>query len=219
MDVGFQFENTRYITDVIADIIYWIGIFFGPFSFINIYNKIQHIFMFGGSEIWSFQEKGIGTNLVTLGCGSIVFLLIVFLLDYRFFDKISYKISFSEKKLPSLTTTDTDVLAEIERVKSKSLELITANKLVMKKLTKSYGNFVAVNQLYVAVEPAECFGLLGVNGAGNFENNISLFLSNINTNTYKISYKLVNIHQKLQRDFSGLFINFIEYLGNFFTFH
>ena len=33
-------------------------------------------------------------------------------------------------------------------------------------LTKLYGNFVAVNQLSIGVSKKECFGLLGVNGAG-----------------------------------------------------
>jgi ATP-binding cassette subfamily A (ABC1) protein 3 len=36
----------------------------------------------------------------------------------------------------------------------------------MKNVTRLYGDFMAVNKLSSAIKPAECFGLLGVNGAG-----------------------------------------------------
>jgi ATP-binding cassette, subfamily A (ABC1), member 3 len=44
-------------------------------------------------------------------------------------------------------------------------ELKTHN-LIMKDMTKFYKKFLAVNQLSAAVDPYECFGLLGINGAG-----------------------------------------------------
>lgn len=36
----------------------------------------------------------------------------------------------------------------------------------MKNVTRYYGDFVAVNKLCTAINHSECFGLLGVNGAG-----------------------------------------------------
>jgi ABC-type multidrug transport system ATPase subunit len=38
--------------------------------------------------------------------------------------------------------------------------------LIMKNLSKSYGDVKAVDSLCVGIPPRECFGLLGQNGAG-----------------------------------------------------
>ena len=40
------------------------------------------------------------------------------------------------------------------------------NAILMKELTKKYGNMVAVNNLDLTIEQGELFALLGVNGAG-----------------------------------------------------
>jgi ATP-binding cassette subfamily A (ABC1) protein 3 len=58
------------------------------------------------------------------------------------------------------------VLAEKDRVRMYTQYMNAKNNLVMKDFTKFYGNFMAVNQLCVGVDRGECFGLLGVNGAG-----------------------------------------------------
>jgi ATP-binding cassette, subfamily A (ABC1), member 3 len=61
---------------------------------------------------------------------------------------------------------DQDVKDEIDKVKSMSPAQIRGSKLVLQGLTKYYGDFLAVNQLYLDVEQRDCFGLLGVNGSG-----------------------------------------------------
>ena len=38
--------------------------------------------------------------------------------------------------------------------------------LVLIELRKSYGNLTAVNRLSVGIQKNQCFGLLGINGAG-----------------------------------------------------
>jgi ABC-2 type transport system ATP-binding protein len=38
--------------------------------------------------------------------------------------------------------------------------------VTIKNLTKTYGDFVAVNEISFEVHPGEIFGLLGPNGAG-----------------------------------------------------
>jgi len=64
------------------------------------------------------------------------------------------------------TTVDNDVEDEIKRIKELSnIEMKKAN-LALQGLSKFYGNNLAVNQLYLGVNTSECFGLLGVNGAG-----------------------------------------------------
>jgi ATP-binding cassette subfamily A (ABC1) protein 3 len=92
---------------------------------------------------------------------------IVLLKDYFIFTWIRYKLSRRNPQLPSISSTDDDVIAEIDRVRNKSATEIIDSNLVLRGLTKLYGKHLAVNQLHVGVEPAECFGLLGVNGAGN----------------------------------------------------
>ena len=62
---------------------------------------------------------------------------------------------------------DSDVANERERIHSNPIgELVQTNPVVTQDLTKLYGDFVAVNQLSIGVFQRECFGLLGVNGAG-----------------------------------------------------
>lgn len=71
------------------------------------------------------------------------------------------------KKLES-ECTDDDVKEEYkltERVVKE--KQIGDYPLVVKNLQKSYGNVSAVNGINFAVQKGECFGLLGMNGAGN----------------------------------------------------
>lgn len=84
-----------------------------------------------------------------------------------FFEWVYYKFLNRPRMLPLLSQNlDEDVNAEIQKVKEMSQEQIKNSNLVLNGLTKYYGNFLAVNQLYLDVESCECFGLLGINGAG-----------------------------------------------------
>jgi hypothetical protein len=66
-----------------------------------------------------------------------------------------------------------DVQAEFDRIKqsdlkqlSKSETLVVSN--IVKKFKKKKKEFYAVNHVSFGVENKECFGLLGMNGAGMF---------------------------------------------------
>ena len=155
------------VTQGIASVIYWFGMFFGPFSMINIFVKLQAIMFTEEGEIWSFGKRGMGINLVMMAAGSVIFMTFVLLKDYFVFTWIRYKLSNKNPPLPPISSADDDVIAEIDRVRNKSATQIIDSNLVLRGLTKLYGKHLAVNQLHVGVEPAECFGLLGVNGAGN----------------------------------------------------
>lgn len=61
---------------------------------------------------------------------------------------------------------DEDVKAETTKIKQMNDRQLRDANLVLKGLTKSYKKNLAVNQLNLAVDSAECFGLLGINGAG-----------------------------------------------------
>jgi len=61
---------------------------------------------------------------------------------------------------------DSDVNAEIQKVKEMSMDEVKDSNLVLAGVSKYYGKLLAVNQLFLDVESCECFGLLGINGAG-----------------------------------------------------
>ena len=67
---------------------------------------------------------------------------------------------------PVKDSLDPDVKVEADKINSLSDREVLQGKLVLKKLSKIYGNTLAVNQLSLGVEGSECFGLLGINGAG-----------------------------------------------------
>lgn len=83
--------------------------------------------------------------------------------DHFIFELLYYKFFSRPRMLPLLNQNlDSDVNDEIQKVKEMSAEEIKGKNLVLKGLTKYYGNFLAVNQLYLDIEECECFGLLGM---------------------------------------------------------
>lgn len=91
---------------------------------------------------------------------------ICLLIDYKVFDEMKLRSSSREIFAAPQINFDDDVEEEISKVKNLSLLEIAKRNLVVKEITKTYGNFTAVNQLHLEVKSSECFGLLGVNGAG-----------------------------------------------------
>ncbi|KAH8266653.1 hypothetical protein KR018_006787 [Drosophila ironensis] len=67
---------------------------------------------------------------------------------------------------PSAALSDTDCAREEQRVKELMNESTQEYPLVVSNLRKSYKQVVAVDGLSFATFKGECFGLLGVNGAG-----------------------------------------------------
>jgi ATP-binding cassette, subfamily A (ABC1), member 3 len=100
-------------------------------------------------------------------CSGFLFMAFCLLKDYLVFEKVIYKIrNRSAKTPPKPSKMDDDVQAESDKInKLSSLQLKSTN-LVLQGLTKYYANHLAVNQLSIGVEKGECFGLLGINGAG-----------------------------------------------------
>lgn len=118
-------------------------------------------------NILNFSDAGIGWNLVMNIVSGVLLLSVCLLIDYRVFTLVIHKFKSSNvKQLRPPIDVDDDVKAETDKVKSMSNQQIKNSSLVLRGLTKFYQNVLAVNQLHLAVDSSECFGLLGVNGAG-----------------------------------------------------
>lgn len=97
----------------------------------------------------------------------IFYLAITLLIDLNVFTSLFYKIFKPSETLTPLTNIiDDDVTDEIQKVKNLTDEDMKSRNLVMRGLTKYYKKLLAVNHLYLEVPKRECFGMLGINGAG-----------------------------------------------------
>uniref|UniRef100_A0A8C8ICA5 P-type phospholipid transporter n=1 Tax=Oncorhynchus tshawytscha TaxID=74940 RepID=A0A8C8ICA5_ONCTS len=103
---------------------------------------------------WDF----VGKNLFAMAVEGVVFFLFTILLQYKSLFKYC-------PELPPLGPEDEDIARERERVKSGKAQ---ADILTMMDLSKVYkaGKKPAVDRLCLGIPRGECFGLLGVNGAG-----------------------------------------------------
>ncbi|XP_053179119.1 phospholipid-transporting ATPase ABCA1 [Scomber japonicus] len=108
---------------------------------------------------WDF----VGKNLFAMAAEGVIFFIFTILLQYKFF--IRYRPWWNEPEIPPLGPEDEDVARERERVKSGKAQ---ADILTMIDLSKVYkaGRKPAVDRLCLGIPRGECFGLLGVNGAG-----------------------------------------------------
>ncbi|XP_052859763.1 phospholipid-transporting ATPase ABCA3-like [Anopheles cruzii] len=119
-----------------------------------------------GTSTFTFDTTtGINRSLLFFtGIGVACFALIM-IVDYRLLKKIFGRSATSQTEDPS-NEVDSDVLEEKRRIEKCDAAELASYNLVLKELSKSYGKFVAVNKLSVGVRHSECFGLLGINGAG-----------------------------------------------------
>ncbi|XP_065074349.1 phospholipid-transporting ATPase ABCA3-like [Ochlerotatus camptorhynchus] len=127
------------------------------------------------TEIFSFQPNGISRNLVYMLAVGIVSFTILLLKELRYFDcNIKCQKPWGSAPISAVTESketvaineDTDVNEEKQRIASMQGAVLTDHTLAMKDVSKYYGSFQAVNELTLTVDDFECFGLLGVNGAG-----------------------------------------------------
>ncbi|XP_028818388.1 LOW QUALITY PROTEIN: ATP-binding cassette sub-family A member 1 [Denticeps clupeoides] len=107
---------------------------------------------------WDF----VGKNLFAMAVEGVVFFLFTIFLQYKFFIKCRL---WSNPTLPPLGPEDEDVARERDRVRNGRAQ---GDILIMRDLSKVYraGRKPAVDRLCLGIPRGECFGLLGVNGAG-----------------------------------------------------
>ncbi|XP_042198563.1 phospholipid-transporting ATPase ABCA1-like [Callorhinchus milii] len=102
-----------------------------------------------------------GKNMFAMAVQGLLFFSFTLLLQYKFFITVRPM----SIKLPPLGPEDEDVARERQRVAEGGAE---ADILVIKELTKVYRmkKQPSVNRISVGIPSGECFGLLGINGAG-----------------------------------------------------
>uniref|UniRef100_A0AAR2L9H2 P-type phospholipid transporter n=1 Tax=Pygocentrus nattereri TaxID=42514 RepID=A0AAR2L9H2_PYGNA len=100
----------------------------------------------------------VGKNLFAMAVEGVVFFIITVFIQYRFF----FKPTPLSAKLSPVGEEDEDVARERQRIVSGAGQ---GDILELRELTKRKQK-PAVDRLCVGIPPGECFGLLGVNGAG-----------------------------------------------------
>ncbi|XP_068174679.1 phospholipid-transporting ATPase ABCA1 isoform X2 [Antennarius striatus] len=110
-----------------------------------------------------FQWDFVGKNLFAMAVQGVIFFIFTVLLQYKFF--IHCRPWWVEPEMPPLGPEDEDVAKERQRVTNGKAQ---SDILTMIDLSKIYkvGRKPAVDRLCLGIPRGECFGLLGVNGAG-----------------------------------------------------
>ncbi|CAB3224165.1 unnamed protein product [Arctia plantaginis] len=116
------------------------------------------------NEQFKWGEPGILRYLVLLMMTCVLFWVLLMVVEYGILKRILTR----KKEPPALDQSllDNDVIAESERAHNVYNSNRADQALFAVDLTKYYKTYLAVNQISFCVNDGECFGLLGVNGAG-----------------------------------------------------
>ena len=124
--------------------------------------------------------KGINLDIVLFVMNTILFALLLFLIEKKFFVKVNEQLksqihrltasthrSSSNSAPPNDNDLDDDVDSERQRVlNTQAYSQKNDDLLTVTNLQKDFGKFKAVQGLSFGVHYGECFGFLGINGAG-----------------------------------------------------
>ncbi|XP_070635571.1 ATP-binding cassette sub-family A member 17-like isoform X1 [Bos indicus] len=127
-------------------------------------------------DIYAWESLGMGKYLIALAISGLVYLILLFLIETNVLWELKARFSglYWKQKLVVLQNAesvpgDQDVEEEAKMIKNSWEDLCKKNPLVLKELSKVYSRKVpplAVNKVSFTVQAEECFGLLGLNGAG-----------------------------------------------------
>ena len=124
--------------------------------------------------------KGINLDIVLFVMNTILFALLLFLIEKKFFTKVNEQLKSQIHRLTASThrsssnsaptkenDLDDDVDSERQRVlNTQAYSQKNDDLLTVTNLQKDFGKFKAVQGLSFGVHYGECFGFLGINGAG-----------------------------------------------------
>ncbi|CAI5452156.1 unnamed protein product [Caenorhabditis angaria] len=125
------------------------------------------------SVLFAANRKGILIMVIFLAVQGFFYWFLVFMMEMDWFSKIIDFVKCKKKTITGLwdiveeenSVEDSDVIAEKQKVKT-LLQNSQDYSLISDNLVKWYGNFNAVKGVNFHLKSKECFGLLGVNGAG-----------------------------------------------------
>ncbi|XP_075973498.1 phospholipid-transporting ATPase ABCA3-like isoform X2 [Anticarsia gemmatalis] len=118
----------------------------------------------GENPYFKWEEPGVLRYLVSMTTSCVALWLILMTIEYRLVQKV---FTFKKKPPPiDESTLDEDVVAEMQHARHVSASNRSDQALLTTELSKYYGDHLAVDQVSFCVSDGECFGLLGVNGAG-----------------------------------------------------
>jgi len=134
------------------------------------------------SNYWAWQKPGLLRYILFMLLQILVELAVLILIENSYLRKMSYIFKrrfFALSKEPNVDLQiqkekfygdiekDTDVIEEEHRVSNTVTNNNCTEFFAVDKLVKHYSNaFVAVKGVSFGINSSECFGLLGVNGAG-----------------------------------------------------
>ncbi|XP_045141968.1 ATP-binding cassette sub-family A member 17-like [Echinops telfairi] len=124
-------------------------------------------------NIFAWESLGIGKYMTALAISGPVYLVLLFLIENNTLRRLRARVSscFRKENLEKTPSApeDQDVAEERETIRTHLGRVCEQHPLVVKEMSKVYFTEVpllAVNKVSFAVHAQECFGLLGINGAG-----------------------------------------------------
>lgn len=147
-------------------------------------------------------------SMAYLTCLPVIFFTVIALLEMKIFAELTAMFRRRKTNKSSIIGIDEMVLRERSIVfeeisklmkKQKNQMYQSENIFFVQELEKYYGNFQAVKGINFRIKEGECFGLLGVNGAGksttfrmltgaSIKTNGSMYLKDSNISTERIKY-------------------------------
>ena len=111
------------------------------------------------------QMNGINLDLLLLVMNTVLFGILLVLIEKKVFRSMKTCNSFRQKQTTVPEKLDDDVETERKRVLNNN-HAQRDDLLTVTNLQKRFGSFQAVQGLNFGVKHGECFGFLGINGAG-----------------------------------------------------
>lgn len=165
--------------------------------------KIKLLFVLGFYNHYDWEWPGLMNHLVCMISTGFVGWLFLILIECNALEKLRF--IFKRRVLPSGLSSNVDSDVENEKMRTlriKETELPKYN-LVVKNMSKIYGNFTAVKDLSIAIDESECFGLLGLNGAGKtttfkmLTGDLKIEYGNAWIQGISLRHELKQIHQRI----------------------
>lgn len=179
MIVGIVLRLISSTSDIYLNYLRFIFMLFPAHAFGDALNSIVIIdflsfLELGGSKAYDVYDYNVaGYGIIFLAWESVAYLVLVIIIDYILQTPWALKLFVSKHAIPDEEESeprDIDVLAEEANVKNGVYDASpehTVSSVILRDVKKIYDNGTyAVRGVSLGIPNGECFGLLGINGAG-----------------------------------------------------